>query len=106
MAPAAEGETGFSRNLGRSLRTARQRLGLSLEMVEATTDGEFKASVLGAYERGQRNITVARLHRLSKLYGVEMRQLLPADDTVIDLREQQSPLLVDLREVTSEVTFP
>ena len=105
MSPDTEGEPGFSRSLGRSLRAARQRLGLSLEMVEATTGGEFKASVLGAYERGQRNITVARLHRLSKLYGVELRHLLPPEDEVIDLRER-SPLLVDLTEVTSEVRFP
>ena len=68
-------------------------------MVEATTAGEFKASVLGAYERGQRNITVARLHRLAQLYGVEIGQLLPADDAVIDLTEA-SPLLVDLRDAT------
>ena len=104
MSPASDADAVYCRNLGRSLRAARQRLGLSLEMVEATTAGEFKASVLGAYERGQRNITVARLHRLAHLYNVEVGQLLPADDGVIDLRER-SPLLVDLRDA-AEVTSP
>ena len=96
MSPEADDDPGYARRLGRSLRSARQRLGLSLEMVEATTGGEFKASVLGAYERGQRNISVARLHRLAQLYSVEVGRLLPADEEVIDLRDRSS-MLLDLR---------
>lgn len=56
------------------------------------SDHEFKASVLGAYERGERALSVHRLHRLANLYGLSMHQLLPTEadlagdpDTVIDL---------------------
>ena len=45
--------------------------------VEETTEGEFKASVLGAYERGERAISVPRLHSLASFYGVPVDQLLP-----------------------------
>ncbi len=53
---------------------------LSLQAVEAMSDQEFKASVLGAYERGERAISVPRLQRLAKLYDVPVDQLLPQDD--------------------------
>jgi transcriptional regulator with XRE-family HTH domain len=73
--------------LGHRLRDVRRQLGLSLKVVEAMTAGEFKASALGAYERAQRTISVARLQRLSHLYGMTVDRLLPQDDLVIDLRE-------------------
>jgi transcriptional regulator with XRE-family HTH domain len=38
---------------------------------------EFKASVLGAYERGERAISVPRLQRLAILYDVPVDLLLP-----------------------------
>jgi transcriptional regulator with XRE-family HTH domain len=76
--------------LGRRLRDARRRVGLSLKLVEAMTEGEFKASALGAYERAQRTISVSRLQRLARHYRMPLDQLLPVDDTVIDLREETS----------------
>jgi len=57
---------------------------LSLQAVEAMSDQEFKASVLGAYERGERAISVPRLQRLAKLYDVPVDQLLPQDDNAAD----------------------
>jgi len=41
---------------------------------------EFKASVLGAYERGERSISVPRLQRLAMLYDMPVDLLLPAPD--------------------------
>jgi transcriptional regulator with XRE-family HTH domain len=76
--------------LGVRLREVRRRLGLSLKLVEAMTDGEFKASALGAYERAQRTISVARLQRLAGVYRMPVDRLLPpedAADVVIDLRD-------------------
>jgi transcriptional regulator with XRE-family HTH domain len=58
----------------------RKQMRLSLQAVEAMSDQEFKASVLGAYERGERAISVPRLQRLAKLYDVPVDQLLPHDD--------------------------
>ena len=40
--------------VGERLRAIRRQKGLSLHDVEARSDQEFKASVLGAYERGER----------------------------------------------------
>ena len=57
----------------------RKQMRLSLQAVEAMSDQEFKASVLGAYERGERAISVPRLQRLAKLYDVPVDQLLPPD---------------------------
>jgi len=78
--PAAS--DGYAREVGYQLRLVRQRLRLSLQAVESMSDQEFKASVLGAYERGERAISVPRLQRLAKLYDVPVDNLLPADHPV------------------------
>jgi len=72
----------YARAVGSRLRAMRKQMRLSLQAVEAMSDQEFKASVLGAYERGERAISVPRLQRLAKLYDVPVDQLLPNDDTV------------------------
>ena len=70
----------YARAVGSRLRAMRKQMRLSLQAVEAMSEQEFKASVLGAYERGQRAISVPRLQRLAKLYDVPVDQLLPPDD--------------------------
>ncbi|MGH9065025.1 MAG: transcriptional regulator [Acidimicrobiales bacterium] len=64
--------------LGARLRAVRKQKHLSLQEVEQGSGREFKASVLGAYERGQRRIAVPRLQRLAQIYKVPVDQLLPA----------------------------
>lgn len=53
------------------------------------TDGEFKASVVGAYERGERAMSVQRLARIAEIYSVGAADLLPittpSSKPVIDL---------------------
>ena len=66
--------------VGERLRTIRRQKRLSLQEVEATSEQEFKASVLGAYERGERAISVPRLERLARFYQVPVDQLLPRDE--------------------------
>ena len=78
----------FSYALGQRLRAARRHRGWSLGDVESQTEGEFKASVVGAYERGERAISVQRFARLSEIYGTPASELLPAPnepDLIIDL---------------------
>jgi len=78
----------FSASLGQKLRAARRQRGWSLGEVESHTDGEFKASVVGAYERGERAISVQRFVRLAETYNVVPADLLPIPsdgDLVIDL---------------------
>ena len=83
----------YAVKVGARLRAIRKQKRLSLQDVEASSEQEFKASVLGAYERGERAISVPRLQRLARFYNVPVDQLLPRDEedpataTVIDLDE-------------------
>ncbi len=70
----------YARAVGSRLRAVRKQMRLSLQAVEAMSEQEFKASVLGAYERGERAISVPRLQRLARLYDVPVDQLLPQDE--------------------------
>jgi transcriptional regulator with XRE-family HTH domain len=91
-------EQGDGRQVGERLRAIRRQKGLSLHDVEARSGQEFKASVLGAYERGERAISVPRLLRLAELYRVPPDQLLPRNgngngsDVEIDLTDSSSSL--------------
>ena len=97
--------------VGERLRAIRRQKGLSLHDVEARSGEEFKASVLGAYERGERAISVPRLLRLATLYRVPPDQLLPrpAHEVEIDLTERSGIAaqgftidLVRLHEIADE----
>lgn len=94
--------TSYATRVGERLRVVRKQKRMSLQAVESASQHEFKASVLGAYERGERAISVPRLQRLARFYNVPVDQLLPRDlgpegpawatggDDTIDLREEQS----------------
>ena len=84
LSDAAEREpagNALAEAIGSRLRAVRHQMGLSLQAVAAMSNGEFRTSVLGAYERGDRVITVPRLQRLAKLYAVPVGQLLPPENT-------------------------
>src|SRR5256885_15217462 len=72
-----EDPTGYGRKVGERLRAIRRQKGLSLQAVEQASRQESKASVLGAYERGERAISVPRLQRLARFYNVPVDHLLP-----------------------------
>jgi transcriptional regulator with XRE-family HTH domain len=63
--------------LGERLRNVRRQLHLSLQDVEEASNNEFKASAVGAYERGDRGISVLRLQRLARFYRVPVAELVP-----------------------------
>ena len=69
----------YRRRVGERIRVIRRQQRLSLHDVEDRSESEFKASVLGAYERGERSISVPRLQRLARFYGVPVDQLLPSE---------------------------
>ncbi|HEX2576501.1 MAG TPA: transcriptional regulator [Aquihabitans sp.] len=71
----------YARLVGERLRAIRRQKRLSLQEAEELSDQEFKASVLGAYERGERAISVPRLQRLARVYQVPVDQLLPREST-------------------------
>ena len=70
----------YGQKVGDRLRLIRRQKRLSLQEVELQSQQEFKASVLGAYERGERAISVPRLQRLAQFYRVPVDQLLPHDE--------------------------
>jgi transcriptional regulator with XRE-family HTH domain len=69
----------YGKKVGDRLRAIRRQKGMSLQDAEEASAQEFKASVLGAYERGERAISVPRLQRLARFYNVPVDQLLPRD---------------------------
>jgi transcriptional regulator with XRE-family HTH domain len=66
--------------VGERLRAIRRQKGLSLHDVEARSQQEFKASVLGAYERGERAISVPRLLRIDNGFTIDLVALHALDD--------------------------
>ena len=92
---------GYNRRVGETLRATRRHKKMSLQEVEGLSNQEFKASVLGAYERGERAISVPRLWRLARFYGVETTQLLPLDESALAAgrgSDAADPVLGDLVE--------
>ena len=76
----------FAERLGARLRAVRTSKGLSLLDVQQSSHAEFKSSVLGAYERGERMISTTRLERLARLYETPIDELLPPEQqTVVTL---------------------
>src|ERR1044072_7398842 len=67
----------YAEQVGERLRNIRLQKGLSLHDVEERSGKEFKASVLGAYERGERSISVPRLQRLPIFSGAPVTPLRP-----------------------------
>lgn len=117
----AAGEDGidptYAVKVGSRLRAIRKQKRLSLQEVEATSRAEFKASVLGAYERGERAISVPRLQRLSRFYRVPVDQLLPRDRSdapTVDLADGEilprstlngdGPVTIDLMRLSAMQT--
>lgn len=100
--------TTYARRVGERLRKVRKQQKLSLQAVEANSNLEFKASVLGAYERGERAISVPRLQRLAKFYNVPVDQLLPrelADDpTWSSTAAEEEPPEDETGKVTIDLT--
>ncbi|HWL42544.1 MAG TPA: transcriptional regulator [Ilumatobacter sp.] len=75
-----DNDAGYSVQVGERLRAIRKQKRLSLHDVEAQSEQEFKASVLGAYERGERALSLPRLDRLAQFYRVPVDQLLPRNE--------------------------
>lgn len=70
------------REIGARIREARRRRGLSLADVEGTSAGRWRASTLGAYERGVRKPSVGVLHHLAAFFDVTVPWLLGVDQPV------------------------
>ena len=67
----------YAKSLGERLRKIRIQKGMSLHDVQQASGDRWKAAVVGAYERGDRNVTVPRLSELARFYGVPVSELIP-----------------------------
>jgi transcriptional regulator with XRE-family HTH domain len=92
-------EASYNQAVGRRLRAIRRQKRLSLQDVEEVSSFEFKASVLGAYERGERALSLPRMHRLASVYGVPTEQLLPEAGRVTTPSWQSGGITIDLEKV-------
>src|ERR671926_256547 len=92
--------SGYAKALGSRLRAIRTQQGLSLQGVEQRSGGQWKAVVVGSYERGDRAVTVQRLAELADFYGVPVQALLP-DAAPTGSSEPPPKLVLDLERLQS-----
>lgn len=88
----------YAEEVGARLRQIRAQQGLSLQDVERTSKGAWKAAVVGSYERGDRNISASRLCELADFYGVPPAEVLPNDDGPTAL-DRNRGLVIDLQRL-------
>jgi transcriptional regulator with XRE-family HTH domain len=89
----------YAKALGMRLRAIRQQQGLSLQGVEEKSNGQWKAVVVGSYERGDRAVTVQKLSELAAFYGVPMSELIPGAGQFAAAKEQAPKLVLDLERL-------
>lgn len=77
--------------IGGVLRDMRTKRGFTLREAASRSAGTFKPSVLAAYERGERRISLERFHTLAAVYGVSPQRLLAE---VIRKLEERPPDVV------------
>lgn len=92
-------ERNYQVELGERLRAVRHQQGLTLQQVEEVSKGEWKAVVVGSYERGDRAISVAKLARLAAFYGVPVSHLLPPRAEEQPPPSDEPRLVIDLNEL-------
>ncbi len=92
-------EATYNQSVGMRLRAIRRQKRLSLQDVEELSAFEFKASVLGAYERGERSLSLPRMHRLAAVYGVPTEQLLPEAERTGATSWTSGGITIDLEKV-------
>jgi len=90
----------YSQRVGARLRSLRKQRGLTLQQVEILSSKRLKGSLLAAYERGDRNISVGRLHQIAMLYAVPVTQLLPEELDLPGPGEGPSKLAIDLEKLS------
>jgi transcriptional regulator with XRE-family HTH domain len=58
------------------IRQLRRERGLTLRDFEEKSGGRIRAIVMGAYERGDRSMSLGKLIEISKVFGIELSHLI------------------------------
>lgn len=100
--------TDYQRRLGERLRAIRAQQDMTLQQVEERSQGRWKAVVIGAYERGDRAISAAKLAELAAFYGVPVSELLPEPSPVVAAAEPRASrrVVLDLEKLSAESLNP
>jgi transcriptional regulator with XRE-family HTH domain len=77
------GNADYAKALGERLRSIRLQKNMSLQDVQQASGDKWKAAVVGAYERGDRNVTVSKLSELADFYGVPVSEIIPDDGSAV-----------------------
>ena len=93
----------YAKALGERLRRIRIQKGMSLQDVQAASEGKWKAAVIGAYERGDRNVTVGKLSELAGFYDVPVTEILPSEDgsAATGAPERNRRVVLNLEELSA-----
>ncbi|MDP9021246.1 MAG: transcriptional regulator [Actinomycetota bacterium] len=99
-----EATGGYQARLGQRLRSIRRQQALSLQQVEQRSGGRWKAVVVGAYERGDRAISAAKLAELAGFYGVPPSELIPQPParSAAELPSGRGGIVIDLARLSDE----
>jgi transcriptional regulator with XRE-family HTH domain len=90
-----------NREVGSRLRRIRRARGLALSDVEQRSNGELRASVVGAYERGERTLSVSRLLGLAAVYDVDPVEIVGGVTVDDDLSDEIDLVAEAERDVSS-----
>jgi transcriptional regulator with XRE-family HTH domain len=93
-----EVQVSYTREVGERLRRVRVDRGLSLQDVERSSGGRWKAAVIGSYERGDRNISATRLLELAEFYEVAPGDVLPGEP-VARRSDSNGAIVLDLERL-------
>jgi transcriptional regulator with XRE-family HTH domain len=94
-------EGDYGKILGERLRRIRMQKNMSLQDVQQASDGKWKAAVIGAYERGDRNVTVTKLSELAEFYGVPVSEVIPNDGPPGAGEDQRRRVVLNLESLDS-----
>ena len=88
----------YAKALGERLRSIRLQKNMSLQDVQQASGEKWKAAVVGAYERGDRNVTVSKLSELADFYGVPVSEIIPDDGSAVapGTPESRRRVIIDL----------
>ncbi|MEI6648735.1 MAG: helix-turn-helix transcriptional regulator [Actinomycetes bacterium] len=81
-------------DIGLQLRAIRHQKGLTLKDVENSSRGEWKAVVLGSYERNDRSLSLRKAIALAEFYEVPLEHLLGISERK---ESSRTSLILDLR---------